>query len=159
VDKILVTLINMKQIKLTQGKFAMVDNEDFEWLNHWKWSCDTKGYAVRHEQKSEYGVNSRRMIKMHRVINKTPTGLSTDHISQNKLDNRKLNLRVATNSQNQHNTKISILNTSGYKGVYWDKKYKRWCARATIMGKKIFGGGFFNKQEAAKAYERIICQQ
>jgi hypothetical protein len=146
----------MKKIKLTQGKFAIVDNEDFEWLNQWKWCCDANGYAVRHEQKSEYGNNSRKMVKMHKFILKTPKGMMTDHINRNCLDNRKENLRIVDNHMNQRNSKISVKNKSGFKGVYWDKKYKRWCARATLFGKRIFGGGFFNKRDASLAYERII---
>lgn len=148
----------MKQIKLTQGKFAIVDDEDFEWLNQWKWCFDSNGYAVRHEQKNEYGFNSRRMIKMHKFILNPSLGMMTDHINRNRLDNRKINLRMADNHLNQRNSKLSIKNRSGFKGVYWDKKYKRWCARITFFGKKIFGGGFLNIIDAHKAYERMVIQ-
>lgn len=146
----------MKYIQLTQGKQAIVDNADFDYLNQFKWSCDALGYAVRHEQKNEYGDKPRKMVKMHRLINKTPEGFETDHINQNRLDNQRGNLRTVTKSQNQHNTKVPSVNTSGFKGVYWDKKYKRWCARAWIMGKGIFGGGYKDKLDAVKAYNDLI---
>lgn len=146
----------MKLINLTRGKIAIVDDEDFEFLDQWKWCVDGKGYAVRHQSKSEYKNGIRKMVKMHTIINKTPTGSQTDHINRNRLDNRKENLRTVNASQNQHNTKVSSVNTSGFKGVYWDKKYKRWCARAWFMGKSIFGGGFKNKLEAVKSYDNLM---
>lgn len=146
----------MKYIQLTKNKQAIVDDEDFDYLNQFKWSCDSYGYAVRHIKRSERGNTPRRMIKMHRVINNTPTGMETDHIDRNKLNNQKINLRSVTTSQNQHNAKIATTNTSGFRGVYWDKKYNRWCARAYIMGKSKFGGGFKSKSDAVKAYENIV---
>jgi hypothetical protein len=146
----------MKEIKLTKGLFTKVDDKDFEWLNQFRWCCDANGYVVRHEQKSEYGLNPRKMIKMHKFILKPSEGKMTDHINQDKLDNRRINLRVVDNHTNQRNSKIGIRNKSGFKGVYFDKKYKRWCARATVYGKRVFGGGFFNLLDAHKSYQNLI---
>lgn len=146
----------MKQIALSRGKYAMVDDGDYPVLSRYTWSCDSNGYAVRHETKQEYGMNKRKMVKMHRQVFHAPEGQYIDHINRDKLDNRKCNLRIVDNHTNQRNTKVSTLNTSGFKGVYWDKKYKRWCARMTHYGKRIFGGGFCNKIEAVKAYERLV---
>jgi hypothetical protein len=149
------------QIKLTQGRYATVDDTDFEWVNKWRWSYAKNGYAVRHEQKSEYGENPRRMIKMHRLIMKVPKDIYLDHINGNRLDNRRSNLRIATNSQNQANALVNSKNTSGYKGVCLynlDKPFnvqKPWGARITVMGKKIFKGMFATKEEAAKAYNEL----
>ena len=150
----------MKYIKLTQGKRALVDNEDFEWLNQWRWTY-LSGYAVRHQQKKEYGNNSRKMVKMHRVINKTPIDLYTDHCNQNRLDNRKINLRTATNSQNQANVKL-LNNINGYRGVckyihnYNEKK--PWAARIKVKGKGVFKGMFYSKEEAALAYNELAIK-
>jgi hypothetical protein len=151
----------MEKILLTQGKFAIVDDENFEWLNQWKWCCDAKGYAVRHEQKSEYGNRQRKMVKMHRAIMKVSAGIYLDHINRNRLDNRKANLRIATNSQNQANAKQWQTNTSGYRGVVQlnkNKPYnisKPWGAQIVVEGKRIFKGMFETPEEASKAYGQL----
>jgi hypothetical protein len=75
----------MKKIPLTQGKFAIVDDEDFEYLNRWKWYFAPVGYATRGDG---HGRGNRTVVYMHRVVNKTTGGLVTDHINRNKLDNR-----------------------------------------------------------------------
>src|SRR3990167_10859282 len=80
----------MKRIKLTQGKFAIVDNEDFEWLNQWKWHYNNSdGYAYRTKVfRRINGKQPKEHISIHRLINKTPKGMETDHINHNRLDNR-----------------------------------------------------------------------
>lgn len=96
----------MKKIKLTQNKHALVDNTDFDWLNKFKWYASwnpsTKGfYATR-------GLRIGKTLKtltMHRVIMNTPKRKMTDHINGNTLDNRKSNLRICHNNENQTNTK------------------------------------------------------
>ncbi|MCK9370911.1 HNH endonuclease [Candidatus Dojkabacteria bacterium] len=92
----------MKQISLGQlsgkGKFVIVDNEDFEYLNQFKWYIKFSGqneYAIRHKRYDE--------TLMHRLIINTPKGMETDHINHNGLDNRRVNLRIVTTSQNQRN--------------------------------------------------------
>ena len=87
----------MKEIKLTQDKVALVDDEDYKWLNEFKWYC-AAGYAARNSPK----INGKQSINifMHREINNTPKGMDTDHISHNRLDNRKVNLRTCTCSEN-----------------------------------------------------------
>ena len=112
----------MKQIKLTQGQFAQVDDEDYECLNKFKWHAvegkDTY-YAARQKRVGEKQVR----IWMHREVIQTPEGLFTDHINHNGLDNRRKNLRICTHQNNIRNQKIHIDNTSGYKGVR-KNKYK-----------------------------------
>lgn len=135
----------MKEILLTQGKVALVDDEDFEKLNKVNW-CFHSGYARRRGS-----INGEQMgIHMHRVVNKTPDGLQTDHINGNKLDNRKLNLRTATQSNNQHNRTKYACNKSGFKGVYFHKHCKRYQARIRIHT-KLLNLGFFLTPEAAHA--------
>jgi len=123
----------MKKIKLTREKFALVDNENFEWLNQWKWFCDSSGYAAR----TDYCGGRNLRIYMHRVINGTPGKMETDHINLNKLDNRKANLRTATSSLNKINRPMQPNNSSGYKGVCWNTSLKLWVARVWKSGKII----------------------
>ena len=80
----------MKQIPLTQGKFAIIDDKDFEYLNQWKWTYDGR-YAIR---SVAFTVGKRSKIYMHRIILNTPVGMDTDHIDMNRLNNQRLNLRI-----------------------------------------------------------------
>ena len=89
----------MKTIPLTQGKVAIVDDEDYTWLMQWKWHS-SYGYAMRRERTWS---GKQKGIFMHRVVNKTPLGLETDHINRNKLDNRKENLQSVTHQENTCN--------------------------------------------------------
>lgn len=134
-----------KKIKLTQGKYAIVDNDDFDKLNQWKWWVDYRGYAVR----DVGGRKNKKRILMHRLINNTPKGLSTDHINRNKLDNRRKNLRTVNQSQNLFNTGLPKNNTSGYKGIQWYKN--RWVARIKVGYKSIYLGRYIKLQHAIKA--------
>ena len=89
---------------------------------------------------------------MHRWITGPPRGIEIDHINQNKLDNRRENLRLSTRSKNMHNAKMSTLNTSGHKGVHWSKSNKKWQVRIRVEGKRINLGYFDKIEEAAIAY-------
>lgn len=134
----------MKRIKLTQGKFALVDDADYEMLNKWKWCAIKSGknfYAQRYHS-----------IIMHREILQTPKGLETDHIDGNGLNNQRSNLRIATHSQNGKNRGKCNNNTSGFKGVSWNKKNKRWQANIKINGKRKYLGEFTSKELAHIAY-------
>lgn len=147
---------NYKTIPLTQGKFAIVDEEDYSFLMQWKWcyskagKCGTYGYATRRLNKSK--------IKMHRVILNTPQGMDVDHINHNELDNRRCNLRNCTRKENSHNRKSHVNNTSGYKGVSWNKKNKKWRADIGIENKKVYLSLFQNKIEAAEAYNKAAIK-
>ena len=153
----------MKRIRLTQGKVALVNDKDYEWLDQWKWCYDSNGYAVRHEQKKEYGKKPRRMVKMHRAVMRIKNSdIYLDHINKNKLDCRKENLRIVTNSQNQSNTKVWSSNkSSGYKGVHKyneGKAQKIWGARIMVKGKSVFKGMFKDPKEAALAYNKLAIK-
>lgn len=135
----------MAKIKLTQGKFALVDDDMFEYLNQFKWFCDSRGYAVR----DIGGRKNKKRILMHRLINKTPKNLVTDHINRNKLDNRKKNLRSVTQRQNTFNAKLSKNNKSGYNGISFYKN--RWVARIKFNYKIIYLGRFLHLEDAILA--------
>ena len=141
----------MKKIELTKGKFAIVDAENFDCLNQWKWYFSNAGYANRSQYiKRGVGKYNSKTIRMHRLINGTPKGLFTDHINQNKLDNRKSNLRVATKSLNGLNRGRNKNNTSGYRGVYWDSWSNKWKVELKVNGKKISLGRFLDIKDAVK---------
>jgi len=134
----------MKKIKLTQGKYALVDNENFEWLNQWKWKFDSTGYAAK-------TVYPKGKVYMHQVINETVDGFVTDHINRNKLDNRRENLRTVTYTENLRNTGLRNTNTSGYKGIYWWRKRNKWQVSINVNYLKIHLGLFKDIGDAIKA--------
>jgi hypothetical protein len=138
----------MKEIPLTKGKVALVDDENFEWLNQWKWCVSINGYAIRRKLKSV------KCIHMHREIIKTPAGMDTDHINGNRLDNRLINLRICNTPENQHNSKLRKSNTSGYKGVSWHQQNKKWLAQITNNYKNTYLGCFDTPEKAAHAYDK-----
>lgn len=132
----------MKKIKLTQGKITVVDDEDFEWLSQYRW-CYSHGYALR-------ATNAGARIYMHREVNKTPEGSETDHINRNKLDNRKVNLRSVTRSQNTVNHTAHKHNITGIKGVVWDRKLRKYRAQIGVDKKRVSLGYFDDIAEALK---------
>ena len=142
----------MKKIKLTKGYQAIVDNEDFDWLNKWKW-CAKVGhwgvYAIRRPWNKE--SKDYNWVYMHREVNKTPKGLFTDHINGNGLDNRKSNLRTVTTQQNAFNTKKYRTNTSGYRGIYYDDSRGKYRVRIGADYKTVHLGSFKLLKDAIKA--------
>ena len=145
---------NMKQIKLTQGKYAIVDDEDFEWLNQWKWYANKDHktyYARRHEGK--------KIVKMHRLILNASIGTEVDHKNHDGLDNRRDNIRICTFSQNQHR-RATTKGVSAYRGVYQlnhSPNYK-WASQIRANGKVKHLGCFVTEVEAAMAYNKAAKQ-
>lgn len=141
----------MKFIPLTRDKEAIVDDDDFEYLSQWKWHCLANGYAARRQyENGRKGGNT--YIRMHRLVNKTPDGLFTDHINGNKLDNRKSNLRDCTYTENNVSKPPTSSNTSGYKGVSFSKGMNKWHAQIRKSGEHWDLGYFDSPREAAQAY-------
>lgn len=138
----------MKQILLTQGKIALVDDDDFEMLSKNKWYYDGR-YAIR---KSSRLSESYRTIWMHRVVLSTPSGSITDHIDGNKLNNQKHNLRICTHSENKCNVGKYVTNKSGFKGVSFHKASNKFIAQIQLGGKPIYLGTFDSAEIAALAY-------
>lgn len=149
-------------IPLTQGKYATVDDADFEYLNQWKWHykpSGDNGYAVRKQYEGKGGNSKRgyycRSIPMHRLIMDSPEGMDVDHINGVGLDNQRKNLRVCTHQENLQNSAHRSDNTSGYRGVTWDKKLKKWFVRCTANGVNHHVGYFLDVKEAALAYNVV----
>ena len=137
----------MKSIPLTQGKFAIVDDGDYDWLTQWKW-CYDAGYAMR----NIYSKTGRILKPMHALIMETPKGMDTDHINGDKLDNRRGNLRICTHAENMRNRGKQSDNESGYKGVMKHKNKGKWVANIVVSGKSIYLGIYDNPEKAARAY-------
>lgn len=136
----------MKKIPLTQDKFALVDDADYEELSSHKWFYGCRDYAGR----SDNG----KIIYMHRFLLNTPQGLQTDHINGNRIDNRKENLRICTRNQNIYNQRQRINSNSPYKGVRWHERLGKWGVRIQVNGKRKFLGLYLTVQEAALAYNK-----
>jgi hypothetical protein len=142
----------MKTIPLSQGKVTLVDDEDFEELNRFKWCAhNNKNDNTFYSTRSSPDINGIwRNIRMHRIIMKCPDNMLVDHINGDGLDNRKENLRIVTgreNQQNQHKTK-----SSKYPGVCWHKRHGKWRVAIRYRGKDYNLGTYIDEEEAYKVY-------
>ena len=129
------------EIHTTKGDVILVDAEDLPTLSKFSWYVTTKGYSATK-------VNGK-LLYMHRML-MNPENLQVDHINHDKLDNRKFNLRIVTNQENQFNRPVNSNNTSGVTGVYWNKDCRKLVAQITIDGRTISGGLFQEKEEAVQ---------
>lgn len=137
----------MNKIELTQGKYTIIDDEDYKIFSKFKW-CVSNGYAVRRVG----GRKNQKTLLLHREIMKTAGAMDTDHINGDKLDNRRSNLRVVTRSQNMANVPKRVNNKSGYKGVSWKESHKMWRSTIKVNGKSVHLGYSDNKVDASKLY-------
>jgi len=153
----------MKEIKLSISKygqfFTKVDDEDFEYLNQFKWYPLKKRdnyYAVRGNYVGKInGKYKTIMVRMSRLImNINDPKILIDHEDHDTLNNQKNNLRKCNTSQNCSNQRPAKGKTSAYLGVSWHKKNKKWEASAGNNGKKIYIGIFETEVEAAIAYNQ-----
>lgn len=147
----------MKLIALSgrsTGLSVAVSDEDFDFLNQWKWQRNSRGYARR---TAKCAGRPDRTELMHRVVG-ARMGLpgEIDHKNRDRLDCQRSNLRRATRSGNNANTGLKASNTSGLKGVRCERRTKRakWTARITVDRKEIHLGTFATAAEAAAAYDR-----
>jgi hypothetical protein len=146
---VLFGLYAMKRIPLSQGKYALVDDADYERLNQWKW-------CVSNEYGKLYAVcwQNDQHVRMHRFLLglKKGNAVQVDHKDGNGLNNQRSNLRIATHKQNQWNKRKRRDNTSGYKGVFWHEASKKWLVQIKANGKIQYIGCFKSKIEAARKY-------
>lgn len=132
--------VSMKEIKLTQGKVALVDDEDYEKLLKYKW------YA--HNNNGRFYVIGTGKIKMHRKILNPPDDMYIDHIDHNGLNNQKSNLRLCNKSQNNQN----LVSKRKYKGVYYRGNRIGYQSTIGYKGEQHYLGCFKSEIDAAKAY-------
>jgi len=142
----------IKTIPLSKGKFSKVDDQWFDYLNQWKWYFSPTGYAARTEFVN--GKRTGKTILMHRVIANIPEDKFTDHINFDKLDNRRCNLRMCNKSQSEQHKHLQSNNTSGFKGVGWDKRLSKWRSYIMINARQIYLGSFKEIKKAALAYNK-----
>lgn len=136
----------MKEIKLTQGKVALVDDDVYELLKGYSWHLQNGGYAKRDTSRK----NGRKVILMHREIMNPPPGMEVDHIDGNKLNNQKVNLRLVVRCHNMQNKGKTTRNKSGYKGVHWNGR--KWIASIGVNATTKYIGSYDTKEGAARAW-------
>lgn len=134
------------------GLVTQVDDDDFEFLNKFRWYAGRNHAGNIYAERQEYLRPGFRKIKMHRLITDAPKGMVVDHINGNGLDNRRENLRVCTLAENSQNrARIRKKSSdSKYKGVSFVSYYG---ARIKVDGKMINLGHFKTPEEAARAYD------
>ena len=122
----------------------LIDASDVERLSHYQWSVGTHGYAT-------HGSGNKQVL-MHRLLAAAETSEFVDHINQNKLDNRKANLRICSQQQNAMNRSKEKTGSNPYKGLCLTPDGK-WQAQIAFNKKSIYLGRFNNPETAAKAYD------
>jgi hypothetical protein len=123
--------------------FSIIDLDDVDKVKEYKWGLSSKGYVITYIGDS--------CLLLHRLIMNCSNKMTVDHINHNTLDNRKINLRICSHSQNHMNKDIYITNKSGYKGVCWNNKENKWRAYISINKKQINLGMYVNIEDAKKA--------
>lgn len=141
----------MKLIPLTQGKFAQIDDEDFEELNKHKWYAK-KDKNTFYATRNKYVNEKQTLVYMHRIIINTHKGQLCDHIDGNGLNNQKTNLRIATKRENGRNRiHANSNNKLKIKGIHWDKENKKFRAVIRTNNKPVYLGRFFCLEKAKRA--------
>jgi len=147
----------VRLIPLTQGKFAIVDAEDYPRLARYKWHCSMDGHTF-YAYTFRRTKGKKKRVFMHRQIMNAPKGRLVDHIDGNGLNNRKSNLRLCSAAQNARNKRPAPNCYSKYKGVTWHKHHKKWYVRICKSGKSTHLGCFDNEIDAALAYDRKAAE-
>ena len=153
-----------KEIPLTQGKVALVDDEDYEKISTYKWfthNAKGKYYAGRKSSRITARLNGgkRNTILMHRIIMDTPEELFCDHINGDTLDNRKSNLRNCLPSENSQNRGAQNNNKLRLKNIHIEnasRPYARYRVDITSHGRNVFRGRYDTLEEAIRARDEAL---
>jgi len=142
----------VKKIKLTRGKFALVDNRDYDYLMQWNWYSHHGHCANLWYARTDRFEENRHRVFMHAIVAEC-MGLNeqVDHIDTDGLNNQRSNLRLA-NGHNNRNRKLSVNNKSGYKGVCWRTDRGHWTVTIVVDNRTIYVGSTHDKKEAARMY-------
>ena len=142
-----------RKIYLDEGLWTIVDSGDYYRFARFKWCISgnkNKYYAARGQI---IGPDNIKLVCLHRLIINAPKGLLVDHINGNSLDNRRVNLRTATRSQNCCNVRKRKNTSSRFKGVCFYKACRKWTAYINVAGKRKYLGYFDSEIEAARVYD------
>jgi len=142
----------VREIKLTKGAVALVDDEDYRHLSIHKWHLTSNGYAAR---RAIVGGKSK-IVLMHQYVTELKYGEMPDHIDMNKLNNSRKNIRPVTRSQNRMNGGLDKNNKSGVRGVSWDTGRQLWTSKIGVNGKTINLGRFNDIVVASRAYKSAV---
>lgn len=147
---------DLAYVPLTKGKFAVIDAADIDLVKDKNWSYVSgpqgNGYA-------KAAINRSGFLPLHRRIMTAPPGYVVDHINGDGLDNRRVNLRIATTAQNAMNKRGRVTGSSVYKGVTFDKKTGKWQAAIRFNGKEVYLGQFATDAEAHLAYSEAAAEK
>jgi hypothetical protein len=145
----------MKEIPLTKGKVALVDDADYEWLMQWNWYA---WFSPRSKTWYARRSNGDQKLYMHREILRAGQGVTVDHADHQTLNNQRYNLRSCSQSLNMANQVISSANSSGFKGVCWDSNRGRWHCGIMVNKRKKNIGRFSSVTDAARAYDAAAVE-
>jgi len=152
----------MKELRAGPGQVTLVDDEDCEWLSQWAWSRTY--YKNKHTQYA-YKILPREngkyvgCVYMHRLIMDAQPGQQVDHINGDGMDNRRANLRLCDQSQNNLNSRKRANSSSRFKGVTWRKDTQKWQAQGWWHGKRHSLGSYTSEKDAADAYNQFVQEK
>lgn len=146
----------MKEIPLTHGAVALVDDADYELLSQWRWHVSTNGYA----RAMIKDAGAFRGVYMHRLI----MGMAKedkrqiDHVDRQKTNNQRSNLRICTHRQNHYNIGVRRDNAVGLKGVSWSASNRKWVSSIKVDGEQKWLGSFETPEQAHAAYRSAAVE-
>src|SRR5215831_2613643 len=150
----------MKEIPLSQGQTALVDDNDYPLLSEFKWCYRSErngkqGYAVRHSK-----VYRRdRLVYLHRQIMPAPPGFEVVFANYDRLDCRRENLKVVSKEEARRHHRVRRDSKSGVKGVRYDLETDTWSAVIYRNGRGYTIGTFHSEAAAAGAYESALINE
>jgi hypothetical protein len=152
---------NVAYVPLTKGYEAVIDVADVPLVEGVNWQARVMPKTV-YAAYAKWMDGKKKSVYLHRVLMQASSGMEVDHKDGNGLNNRRRgkagNLRFATKSQNQCNARMRSDNTSGFRGVYFDKRRGHWRMHVRIKGKSVVRGGFMNPESAAAAYAKASAE-
>jgi len=134
---------------MADGSFFIFDKDDLSLVSNYTWSL-ARGYVRT--------LRAGKTLLLHRLITQVRDRIQVDHINQDKMDNRKSNLRVATHEQNQWNRGRRCDNTSGFNGVCFDKRSGLYMAYINANHQRYYLGYFSTPHQAALAYDQAAVK-